>query len=31
MFHELIADYDEAVLAKRQQAAFKKAGVPMAY
>jgi predicted unusual protein kinase regulating ubiquinone biosynthesis (AarF/ABC1/UbiB family) len=31
LFHDLIGDYDEAVLAKRQAAAFKKAGVPLAY
>ena len=31
LFHELIADYDEAALAKRQKAAFKKTGVPLAY
>ncbi len=31
LFHELIGSYDEAVLAKRQKAAFKKAGVPLVY
>ncbi len=31
LFHELIGDYDEAALAKRQKAAFKKAGVPLEY
>ena len=31
LFHDLIADYDEAALERRQKAAFKKAGVPLAY
>ena len=31
LFHGLIADYDEAALARRQKTAFKKAGVPLAY
>ena len=29
MFHDLIADFDEAKLQKRQTAALKKAGVPL--
>jgi len=28
LFHELIDDFDEAVLAKRQRAALERAGVP---
>jgi len=29
LFHELIEDFDEAVLAERQQAALLRAGVPL--